>query len=150
MHKTCSLLGVVVKKQQQLSTTSDNAGTASFVPTPSDVSEQIYLAHEINTFTEESVIRRPEDKDKKFQCLICASVQRDLFNFKGHVLTHMTKDNEFAERLNVFVRRHAIEHHKQMYTCLLCKKVFTKDFYNLRTHFVTRHLKEPGSSLAPY
>ena len=62
----------------------------------------------------------------------------------------MMKDEEFAERLNVFVRRHALEHHKQMFTCLLCKKVINKDFYNLRNHFVIKHLKEPGSTQAPY
>ena len=108
-----------------------------------DHSEQVYLAHEISTFTDESLIHT-QNQDKRFQCLICATSHRDLFNYKGHVITHMMKDKEFADRLNVFVRRHSIEHSKTMFTCLLCKKVLTKDFYNIRTHFVIKHLKEPG------
>jgi len=113
-----------------------------------DLSDQIYLANEIHNFTQESALKMCED-GLRYQCLICARMCRDLYNYRTHMLTHMLKDPEFSTRIAAFVRQNSVEHTKQRYTCLVCRQQVNKDFYGLRCHFVIKHLKHPAGSGAP-
>lgn len=109
--------------------------------------ERDLLSDEIAAFQSSMTLKKV---DGKYQCLICARESRDLYNQKQHILTHMSKDGSFFDRLNMFARRYILEHDSKTYTCLKCRITFHKEFYYMRNHFVFKHLKpkdNPDGSL---
>ncbi len=75
-----------------------------------------------------------------YTCLICHSVQRDLFNLRNHALNHMAEDSPVIRRLDRYMEPHILQQGPSCYTCFLCRRPVRRRYKEVRTHFVMKHL----------
>ena len=75
-----------------------------------------------------------------YQCLICHSVQRDLFNLRNHVVNHMSEDSPVIQRLDRYIAPNILQQGPSCFTCFICKKPIKRRYKEVRTHFVAKHL----------
>ncbi len=75
-----------------------------------------------------------------YTCLICHSVQRDMFNLRNHAMSHMPEDSPVIRRLDSFIEPHILQQGPSCYTCFLCRRPIRRRYKEVRTHFVMKHL----------
>ena len=76
----------------------------------------------------------------QYQCMLCSSVQRDLFNMRNHLMGHMTEDAPLTKRLDATMAPHILRQSNMAWSCFLCKKVIKRRYKEVRAHFVVKHL----------
>jgi hypothetical protein len=83
----------------------------------------------------------------RYQCLICGMTCRDLYNQREHLMTHMTRDEKFRNRMDSFMRANVFKHPETFVTtCLICDATVGA---SLKKHFLTKHLREPKPMQLP-
>ncbi len=100
--------------------------------------EQDALAYEINEYIANMSGRTT---DGKYQCLICGLASRDLYNQREHLMTHMTKDDHFNQRFELFlksnIQRTPRGGNSFTTVCTICSIVIK----NVKKHFLSKHLR---------
>jgi hypothetical protein len=99
------------------------------------------LSRRIQSFVSAMSARRPHGDG--FACLVCAADIKGQRDCRRHVLSHFVSGNEDAARaiddlMAPFVR----EQHKNLFSCLVCKKLLKLNYGRVRFHFVERHLTQ--------
>ena len=79
--------------------------------------------------------------DSGYQCLICSRQSRDLFNHRGHMLTHMRKDEtELLNELDQLIDSYVYKQGAGIFSCLVCKTVLKRGLMGVRAHFIMKHI----------
>lgn len=109
-----------------------------------DASEASSLAADMSSFLSTMSVKQGSG----YQCLVCSSVHRDLYNLRIHLMAHMQEDSPLIQRLDEFMAPHVFKQSNVAFTCFLCKRVIKRRYKEVRAHFVSKHLVQATTFVA--
>lgn len=79
---------------------------------------------------------------KEYQCLECATILRDWYNFRNHAMVHLQqKYPGVAARIDEHLAANTVDLGGDKFTCYPCKRVLKVSRRKLRAHFACSHMK---------